>query len=597
MSNDDVIDIDVEALRRKYAEERAKRLQTQESNREPEPNLTGKFANFDRDVYADPNFTRAAIKEETDVVIIGGGIAGLLAGARLYEKGIKKIRIIEKGADFGGTWYWNRYPGAACDVESYSYLPMLEETGFMPSERYPKANEIYAYLKSIAERYELYPAALFQTLVSALKWDEKRSRWNVRTSRGDEFDARFVISCTGPLSAPKLPKIPGIETFKGHTFHTARWDYKYTGGDQNGGMTGLNDKVVGIIGTGCTAVQALPPLAEASKHLYLFQRTPSFVDERGNRPTDPVWFKSQKPGWQAERQHNFASQLSGAHEPVDLIQDGWTDIVKRMPIPIADNTNPPDPVEMEKAGLRVAERNRRRVERLVKDKATAEALKPYYHYFCKRPTFHDEFFDAFNRPNVTLVDTEGRGVERITPNGLVVKGKEYPVDCLIHATGFDYLKDYAVESGFDAVGPGGLKLSQHWKEGPRTLMAIQTDKFPNFFFVRLPQAGISPNYTHMATEQTFTIAYLIDQCMKQGKATVEAKTAAVDAWVNDVVAMSAPHRAFLETCTPGQYNFEGDPAKERLGQLNELYAGGPIKYLGMLREIRATNDLKNQTFS
>ena len=405
-----------------------------------------------------------------------------------------------------------------------------------------------------------------------------------------EIAARFIVSCTGVLSNPKLPNIPGIETFAGQSFHTSRWDYAYTGGDENGNLTGLKTKRVGIVGTGATAIQVVPKVAAWAKELYVFQRTPSSVDERGNRPTDPEWFKSLARGWQRERVENFSSLLSGRPEPVDLIQDGWTDIVRHVAPPAGGEA--PDPAQLEIAGFRKMEMARRRIDQLVKDKGTAEALKPYYHYFCKRPGFHDEYLSAFNEPNVTLIDTRGRGVERVTPTGAVVSGREYPLDCMIYATGFDFLTDQTREAGFDIHGRDGLALSDHWREGPRTLHAIQTDQFPNLFFIRLSQAGNSPNFTHLVGEQSDYIAHIIGKTRAAGATTVEATREAVDAWVDEVIEKAAPRRAFLATCTPGQYNHEGDPSKERFAVLNELYGDGPIAYFQILRALQRHDELQ-----
>ena len=555
------IGVDVAALRKRYSEEREKRVQARAAAQAAQPELKGRFSGLDRDYYADPSFTRPRVVAETEAVVIGAGLGGLMVSARLRQRGVRDLRVIDKAGDFGGTWYWNRYPGAFCDVESYIYLPLLEETGYMPAERYSKASEIRGYLQNLAERFDLYPSALLQTGVVDLRWNAERRRWMVRTNRDDEIAARFVVSCTGVLSNPKLPNIPGIETFAGRSFHTSRWDYAYTGGDENGNLTGFGNQRVGVIGTGATAIQVVPKVAAWAKELYVFQRTPSSVDERGNRPTDPAWFKSLTRGWQRERIENFSSWLSGNREPVDLVQDGWTDIVRHVAPPAGGE--PPDPAELELAGFRKMEMARLRIDRLVKDKATAEALKPYYHYFCKRPGFHDEYLSAFNAPNVTLVDTQGRGVERITPAGAVVNGREYPLDCLVYATGFDFLTDQTREAGFDVHGREGLALSQHWRDGPRTLYAVQTDRFPNLFFIRLSQAGNSPNFTHLVSEQSDYIAHIIGKTRAAGAATIEATAEAVDAWVEEVIEKAAPRRAFLATCTPGQYNHEGDPSKER----------------------------------
>jgi cyclohexanone monooxygenase len=588
-------EIDVEALRRKYAEERAKRLPKVQYRYYPE--LKGKFAGFDHDRYAAPGFSRTAVVEDVDALVIGGGIAGLVMGSRLREKGIRSLRIIEKGADFGGTWYWNRYPGAACDVESYIYLPMLEETGYIPSEKYAKATEIQAYLLRLARHFDLSPAALFQTTVTELRWNAQRKRWLVKTSRGDELSARFVISCAGFLANPKLPKIPGVETFNGHSFHTSRWDYAYTGGDQaSGEMTKLRDKTVAIIGTGSTAIQSIPRLAHWARQLYVFQRTPSSIDPRGNKPTDAGWAETLKPGWQRERSDNFTSIMSGGREPADLVNDSWTDILRHIPVPAGGASDPASLQEMQLAGLKKMEMTRRRIERAIGNKQTALALKPWYDYFCKRPGFSDEYLEAFNRPNVALIDTDGQGVERITPNGVVVQGKEYAVDTIVYATGFDFLMEFTREAGLEAYGRGGIKLSDHWKEGPRTLHGMQTDRFPNLFFIRVAQAGASFNYTQTVEEQSAYIAHVIDQCRTSATPVVEATQTAVDAWVEEVVAKAGPRQAMLQTCTPSYYNYDGSPERARFSLLNELYGDGPLPYFRMLRQMREAGDLQGLSF-
>jgi cyclohexanone monooxygenase len=585
-SNQDGIDIDVKALDRKYAEERDKRQRSDALGQYQA--MQGKFAGFATDPHADPEFKREAIIEAVDVLIIGGGFAGLLTGARLHEQGVKNIRIIEQGSDFGGTWYWNRYPGAACDVESLIYLPMLEEMGYLPSERYPQAAEIYAYCRKLAERFALYPLALFQTQVRRVEWDESRTAWRVSTDRADQISARFVVSCTGLLSKPKLPGIPGIETFEGHAFHTSRWCYRYTGGDAEGGLTGLADKVVGIIGTGSTGVQTVPRLAEWAKRLFVFQRTPSSVDVRNNAPIDPQFLKTLEPGWQQQRRENFTAIVGGEYASVDMVQDSWTDIIRHVAPRLADGTPVADPDAIKLAEMRKMELVRRRVDAIVKDKATAESLKPYFHYFCKRPCFHDEYLEAFNRPNVDLVDTKGRGVERITPRGVVAAGREYPLDCLIFATGFDFLIDYSREAGMHVIGQGGRALSQHWENGPRTLYGFMTHGFPNFFTMSIAQTGAAVNYVHMADEQTKTIVHVIMRSMQCGAKTVQPTVEAEDEWVRMVVSGAAGRRAFLETCTPGYYNYEGK--RDRSAELNDFYAPGPMAYARLLDHWRQQPD-------
>ncbi|MET4272029.1 cation diffusion facilitator CzcD-associated flavoprotein CzcO [Bradyrhizobium sp. F1.2.2] len=331
--------IDIAALRARYREERDRRLRTEGKAQYVE--VTGEFGRYLDDPWANSGFAREAVSEQTEVLIVGGGFGGLLCGARLREAGIDDFRVVEKAADFGGTWYWNRYPGAACDTESYIYLPLLEETGYMPVRKYARAPEIYEHSRRIGRHFGLYERALFQTVITRMEWQEQEAIWLVETDRGDCIRARFVILAGGPLSRPKLPDIPGIESFKGHSFHTSRWDYAYTGGTAEGGLTGLGDKRVGIIGTGATAVQCVPHLGRSAKELYVFQRTPSAIGVRDDRPTDQSWAQGLRPGWQRERMDNFTAVISGEPFEQNLVQDGWTGLLgeillapRRQPQPV-----------------------------------------------------------------------------------------------------------------------------------------------------------------------------------------------------------------------------------------------------------------------
>ncbi len=549
------------ALRDKYRVERDKRLREDANDQYNE--IKGEFSNFIEDPYITEDIDREPFTDEVEVAIIGGGFGGLIAGARLSELGFEDIRIIEKGGDFGGTWYWNRYPGAACDTEAYIYLPLLEELDYVPSQKYAHAPEILSHSKNIAEKYGLYENACLQTEVTGMQWDAIASRWVIQTNRQDRFKAKFVIMSNGPLHRPKLPGIEGINSFNGHTFHTSRWDYEYTGGDSNGALEGLRDKRVAIIGTGATAVQCTPHVGEAAKQLYVFQRTPSSIDVRANRKTDPEWAASLKPGWQKERMDNFNILCSGGIVEEDLVKDGWTEIIRNL-ISMAnyrgEDTNWDEvPQLMEIADFQKMEQIRARAAELVEDPKTAESLKPYYRQFCKRPCFHDSYLQTFNRDTVELVDTNGQGVERITQRGVVAGGKEYEVDCIIFATGFEVGTSYVRRSGYDVTGLDGINLSDKWAEGMRTLHGVMTSGFPNLFIISNSQAGFTTNFPHAMDETSQHIGYILNECRKDNLASIDVEKEAEDKWVEEIIGVSRFASDFQESCTPGYYNNEGKP--------------------------------------
>ncbi|MDY7105705.1 MAG: NAD(P)/FAD-dependent oxidoreductase [Actinomycetota bacterium] len=584
--------IDKDALRAKYLEERDKRLRADGAEQYIE--VTGRFAHYVDDPYTE-RVEREPVTDEVTVAVVGGGFAGLVTGARLVEAGVTDVRIIEKGGDFGGTWYWNRYPGAQCDTHSFVYLPLLEETGHMPTEKYARAPEIAQHCQRIGHHFGLYDNALFGTEVTNMTWDDDAARWVVRTNRGDEFRARFVTMGTGPLHRPKLPGIPGIETFTGHSFHTSRWDYDYTGGDPAGApLDRLADKRVASIGTGATAVQAIPHLATACERLYVFQRTPSSVDVRNNEPTDPEWFATiATPGWQDEWLMNFTMMQTGGFAKKDLVNDGWTEMARRIRQRIRDEgITDFSPASLGRLfrdmGYEKMEEIRARVDEIVADETTADGLKPWYHQGCKRPCFHDEYLQAFNEPGVTLVHTDGRGVERITESAVVFDGVEYEVDCIIYASGFETSTDYVRRSGFDMVGRDGVTLSQKWADGMRTLHGIHTRGFPNAFVVGAVQgANLVSNYPHNLSEAGRTVAAVIAATLEGGYRTVEVSEEAEDAWVE--LLIGSPGRRFAGTneCTPGYYNNEGQSAGLR-GKLNSIgYPEGPVAFFQLMERWRA----------
>ena len=584
--------VDTEALRRRYEEERLKRVRS-DGNAQYVA-ITGRYAHYLDDPYVEPGFTRDPINREMDVLVVGGGFGGLLAAARLRAAGYDDLCIVEKAGDFGGTWYWNRYPGAACDTESYIYMPLLEETGYMPTAKYAKAPELLEHSRRIGRHFNLYPAALFQTVITGMAWDDDAARWRVTTNRGDALAARFVVLAGGPLNLPKLPGIPGLDTFAGHSFHTSRWDYAYTGGSSMGGLTGLADKRVGIIGTGATAVQCVPHLGEGAKELFVFQRTPSSVDVRNDRPTDPDWVKSLQPGWQRERMHNFTTVISGGRFEVDLVNDGWTDLINNIALAahrqaqaggeVAD----PDALVQRADDLKM-QKVRARVDAVVHDRATAEALKPWYNQFCKRPCFHDQYLPTFNRPNVHLVDTLGQGVERITPHGVVVAGKEYALDCLIFGTGFEVGTDFTRRLGFEVTGRNGLTLTDKWKDGASTFHGLFTRGFPNLFVMTTQQSGQSANFQHMLDEQSRHIGHILGEVKARRVCTLEASADAEAKWVDTIVKLARTRHDFLAACTPGYYNNEGNP--DARTERNNQFWRGPMVFIRLLDEWRKAGTL------
>jgi cyclohexanone monooxygenase len=590
--------IDKERLRQKYLEERDKRLRPDGNDQYLQ--VTDRFAHYLEDPYT-PVTPRAPKTDHVTFAFIGGGFAGLATAARLSEAGIA-VRIVEKGGDFGGTWYWNRYPGAQCDTASLVYMPLLEETGYMPSEKYAHAPEILTHCQRIGKQYGLYDDALFHTEVTGLDWDETRLCWIIQTNRGDKFTAQFVGMGTGPLHVPKLPGIAGIESFRGHSFHTSRWDYDYTGGDPSGArMDKLWDKRVGIIGTGATSVQCVPHLAPACKELYVFQRTPSSVDVRANAPIDPDWFSGiATPGWQQRWLENFTANQAGGNATEDLVQDGWTDLARRIRVRIVQLPREQRTVAnmraaFEDADFEKMEEIRNRVDAIVGDRATAEKLKAWYGQLCKRPCFHDEYLQAFNTPGTHLVDTDGKGIERITETGVVVAGREYELDCIIYASGFEVGTEYKRRSGFDLSGRAGVRLSEHWSDGMRTKHGIHVHGFPNAFFVQPTQgANLISNVPHNLTEAAKTIAVVVKHALENGFGETEVTREAEDKWV-DLLLTGVGRMIGGPDCTPGYYNNEGrEPGPA--ARLNVGHPAGATAYFRYIDAWRNTGEFEGLAF-
>ena len=588
---------DPDELREKYRVERDKRLRGDGSEQYQE--MVGDFTHYVDDPYIDEKIEREPLTDEMDVIVIGGGFGGLIAGARLKESGIERVRIIEKGGDFGGTWYWNRYPGAACDVESYIYLPLCEELGFVPKEKYTHAPEILEHSHNIGEKYGLYEDACFQTEVTGLEWDELAANWIVRTNRNDSMRARFVAMSNGPLNRPKLPGIRGIGDFKGHTFHTSRWDYAYTGGGPEGGLSKLANKRVGVIGTGATAVQCVPHLSVGAKELFVFQRTPSSIDVRDNRPTDPEWAAGLKPGWQKARMENFNTLTSGGIVDEDLIQDGWTEIIRNL-ISMANyrgkGLQRSEIAEMiELADFQKMEQVRARAQEIVNDPDVAESLKPYYRQFCKRPCFHDDYLPTFNRGNVHLIDTDGKGIDEISELGIVANGELVELDCIIFATGFEVGTDYTRRSGYDLIGKGGVKLSDKWADGMRSLHGLHTRGFPNLFIISNAQAAFTTNFPHAMDESAQHIGYIVNQCLSGNISSVEPSEEAEEAWVQEIISLARLSESYQASCTPGYYNNEGKP--NRRSVQNASYGKGPDPFFKRMKAWREEGGMEGLELS
>ena len=576
-----------------YREEREKRLKN--GGIEQYARLDQKLPDVAADPWTPTTDERNPVVRAATVVIVGGGLAGLLACYRLHQFGISDICVIDKSGDFGGVWYWNRYPGIRCDTESYVYMPLLEEMGYVPEDKYATGKEIREYAQSIATKISLYDKSLFQTKVVGMEWDENKSRWLVSTDRGDAISAQFVVNAIGQLDVPKVPKLAGLEDYEGKIIHAARWDYQYTGGDQLGGkLSGLKDKKVAIIGTACTAVQAVPHLAESSKHLYVVQRTPSAVDYRYNKKTDKDWAASLKPGWQKERIENFSRVTAGDTSIPDLVADGWTDLTTRLRLAIGSSADVVmDDEQADAADLEKMQEIRGLAEKIVRDKKTAQSLKAYYGFWCKRPTFSDDYLETFNRDNVTLIDTKGRGIDGVGRHGILFDGNKYDVDCIIFASGYSVGTTYTSRTGYDPIGRGGVRLSEKWRDGLRTFRGLHTHGFPNWFLSGLTQVATGPNFMHIISEQMNHAAYVIKTCIERGIDLVDASLEYENDWCRSMEDNAGPRREVLADCTPSYMTNEG--AFDSINSHNivdAIWGGGLPAYTEWTEEFRRKGDLK-----
>ncbi|XVV15447.1 flavin-containing monooxygenase [Actinoplanes sp. CA-131856] len=567
---------ELEWLRSRYRRERDRRIRD-EGN--------AQYRRASGEIATDPYTERAErspLTDRVEALVIGGGFGGLLAGARLRQAGVRDLRMIDEAGDFGGTWYWNRYPGVQCDIESTVYMPLLEEVGYVPKWRYAPGEEIRGHAVAIAKQFELYADALFHTKVNELRWDDDTAEWTVTTDRGDVFRARYVVISSGTLTQPKLPGIPGVDEFGGHIMHTSRWDESYD----------LNGKRVAVVGTGASGIQVIPQIAEKASQLYVFQRTPSSVDVRDNRPIDPSWAATLKPGWQRERMENFLTLVTGGHVAEDLINDGWTATAALQRQMLTGTVDPTISAEDrafldERADFRKMDEIRARVASVVEDPETAEKLKPWYRYMCKRPTFSDNYLPTFNRPNVTLIDTaDSGGITAMTSSAVVVGEQEYEVDCVVLATGFETGISGVLSGTLPVYGRGGLPLLGHWRNGPRTLHGFASHGFPNLFHLGSLQNAAAVNFTHVLQEQATHIGELVAEAARREAHHIEPTAEAEEAWVATIRETAPNNFDFQSECTPGYYNGEGKPRP-----VNNSFGPGPVVFHDLLRSWRASGGM------
>ncbi|KAF8417842.1 hypothetical protein EV426DRAFT_638679 [Tirmania nivea] len=574
----------------KYQQERAKRLRPEGNSQFVELTTVSKLKNFESDPWLqvdkeDGNRTGGTINapKRCKYLIIGAGFGGLLFAVRLLQAGIniEDLWIVDSAGGYGGTWYWNRYPGLMCDVESYIYMPLLEEMEYMPLHKYSYGPELRGYAEKIAAKWKLRKNTLFRTEASTMTWDDNEKEWVVemlrqhtsKSKRQFTLRSQYVFLTSGILSVPKMPRIPGLENFQGHHFHTSRWDYTYTGGSpKDPSMNDLRDKKVGIIGTGATAVQLIPELAKWAKELYVFQRTPSTVNTRGQCPTDPDWWKKEvanKRGWQKERVDNFSAHMSKVTPlpAVDLVDDQWTKgcfhALLGTPGFLTPEAIPAHIASLQALDLPNQERARSRVEEVVKDKDTAEKLKPWYYSWCKRPCFHDEYLSSFNLPNVKLIDTDGKGVERVTENGVVALEQQIDLDLLIFSTGYRPPSDGSPSSraGISITGRTQT-MDEKWAEGAGTLHGVITRGFPNLFLTGPYQTGATANWTAVLDQLAIHTAYIVSEAeakatKKRRKVTIEPTVEGEENWSMQIMSR-AGSLAAVAGCTPGYINREGD---------------------------------------
>jgi cyclohexanone monooxygenase len=471
---------------------------------------------------------------DVDVVVVGAGFSGLYLLHKLRGAGFS-VQVIEKADDVGGTWYWNRYPGARCDIESldysYSFDEDLQQEWHWP-ERYSVQPDILRYAQHVAERFDLKRDILLETIVTAARWDDEAGRWTVETDRGGQFRAPWFIMATGCLSEPRDPNIPGKASFEGPTYHTALWPHE--GVD----FTGLD---VGVIGTGSSAIQSIPYIAEQARHLTVFQRTPNFSIPAWNGPLDPEEERETKAhyaefrerarwttgGFFLEENENPMSAYPAEAVPEE-IERRW----KQGGFHVMDVYG--DVMTDRACNEAVAEFVRDRIREKVDDAKTAEVLCPKDHPFgSKRLCVDTDYYETYNRENVTLVDLKATPIETITPAGIKTSAAEYPVDAIVFATGFDAMTGAILK--VDIRGRDGVVLKEKWQEGPRSYLGLMIAGFPNFFTITGPGSpSVLSNMMTSIEQHVEWVSDCIVHLRDRQMARIEAKADAENKWVDHV---------------------------------------------------------------
>ncbi|KPM35105.1 Pentalenolactone D synthase [Neonectria ditissima] len=615
----------------KYAQEREKRIRP-DGQRQYVSLRSPRVQDLGKDPWAD---YRALASQEPPLsdgsrikfLVIGGGHNGLLFAYRLIEAGFKSedICVVDVAGGFGGTWYWNRYPGLMCDIESYVYLPLLEETGYVPKHKYSYGPEIRGQSERIAAKWNI--RGLFCTKVNSQTWDDKKGCWSIEMiqtlgpehqPRDISVEAQFVFNAGGLLSIPKVPDVPGFEEFRSRSqvFHTSRWDYECTGGsEENPELINLRDKRVAIIGTGATAVQVVPHLAKWAKHLYVVQRTPSYCGERRQRETDPeTWARvADGKGWQNNRRTNFNHFITNDPAAVDLVDDGWTDTPAVAGLIGGPKIITPDRVQehidsLFKLDTKRSEKVRARIEREVQDPDTAEKLKPWYPAWCKRPTFNDDYLSTFNRPNVTLIDTDGKGIQKYTERGLLCGEEEVEIDVLVMATGFLLGGTQSPSDRMSSaiIGRDERPIADKWDSGDfGTLFGISTHQFPNMFAMLTRGTAGSYNVTSSYDSVALISAHVVAEASRAAdteRLVIEVTKEGEDRYSKEVAARSLWYAA-LATCTPSYFTAEGDslkpPKTAEEATLRRKRAGwgaGIVDYQRMIEEYMGRDENKLEGF-